>query len=426
MPIEQELKYFRYRYIPKEFSLMLDKPYEFRDNTVTYMNIIFDYINNRIPIIQVGIECDNVTIAQIYKHKDIAKMTITIDEQREDPEDNRVLDNRPYIKGTFTLIPALDQTAYITDTDLDVDERTDNAKMLQMFEFYLTDLEKVNWFDAKRNFNVQNTSLPAMFQALFYTRHIPGNLIVASPPMQDIKVPKVVLPLGTLIGNIRALNSKYGLYDCNPIVFWDLTYLYCLNKREPNTQMEDTETDFGTVTFTLNDPDDQHHLIRGSFDDPETSTHYINLEGPPHIRDESYQDVHTKTSTLITVNKDGTVDQETTLDGDATKATYVYVENALSKAQVINEMITGPTIDISAKDISVKCLRPYKDYNFRCGTTYENLHLDGKTFRLLQYTLGIRREGSSNYISDIGLVLYCPKRDTWEEETTDEEETTTP
>ena len=75
MAIEQNLQYFRYRYIPREISIMLDQPYIFRDNTVLYMNLLFDYVNNRLPVIQLGIECDNYTIAQIYKHKDIAKMT---------------------------------------------------------------------------------------------------------------------------------------------------------------------------------------------------------------------------------------------------------------------------------------------------------------------------------------------------------------
>ena len=413
MAIEQNLQYFRYRYIPREISIMLDQPYIFRDNTVLYMNLLFDYVNNRLPVIQLGIECDNYTIAQIYKHKDIAKMTFTLIEQKEDSSGN-VLGTMPFIKESLTVIPALDQTAYITDTDLELDERTDYAKMLQNFECYLVDMKWVNWFNAKCNFSVKDTTFPAIFQTLFFSRNIPGNVIVASPPLQDIKLPKVVLPLNTLIGNIKALNSKYGLYDCNPIVFWDMKYLYCLNKREPNAHMEDTATDFGTVTFTLYNPDDDHHLIRGSFDDPNSSTHFINLEDPPHIRDDSYQDTNTKTSTVITVDKDGAVNSDTTIDEDATKATYIYADNALSKAQVINEMITGPVVSVVAKDSSVRFLRPYKDYNFQVGSTYTNLNLTGKTFRLLQYSLGIRREGSSGYLNDVGMVLYCPKRDNWE------------
>lgn len=424
MAIEQTSQFYRYRYIPKDITLSLDKEYVFRDNATTYMNLLFDYTRRRLPVIQMGIECDNYTIAQIYKHKDIAKLSITLDEQREDSDGN-ILGNSPYIKGTFTIIPMLSQTMYISNTNLDIDETSDMAKMLQVFEFYLIELDKVNWFDARRNFSVKNTSFPAIFQSIFFSRNIPGNLIVASPPMQDIALPKVVLPLGTLIGNVKTLNTKYGLYDCNPIVFYDLKYLYCLNKRNPNTQMEDTATDFGTVTFTLYNPDDEHHLIRGSYDDAESSTHYINLEEPPQPLDDSYQDTHTKTSTVITVNKDGTVDNETTLDEDATKATYIYAENSLSKAQVINELITGPVLSLVAKDSSIRFLRPYKDYNFQVGDSYSNLNLDGKTFRLLQFTLDIRRDGSSEYLSDIGMILYCPERDRWEEEAPEDDESET-
>ena len=422
MAIVSNPQYYRYHYIPSEMVLSLDVPYTFRANTVTYMNLIFDYVSNRLPVIQVGIECNNYIIAQIYKHKDIAKMTIVVDEQKQDSEGN-VLGTAPFIKETLTIIPALDQTAYITDTDLDLDERTDYAKMLQRFEFYLVDMDWVNLFNAKRNFSVKDTTFPAIFQSLFVSRNIPANKIIASPPVQlDTKLPKVVLPLNTLIGNIKTLNTKYGLYDCDPIIFWDMKYLYCLNKREPNTQMEDTATDFGTVTFTLYNPDDEHHLIRGSYDDPDTSTHYINLESPPHIRDDTYQDSHTKTSTIITVDKDGTVDNDTTIDENATKATYIYAENELTKKQVLNEMITGPTVDVVAKDSSVKFLRPYKDYNFQVGSTYENLNLTKRTFRLLQYSLGIRRDGSAEYINDVGMVLYCPERNIRETEADTAEE----
>ena len=418
MAIERELTYFRYQYIPKDIVLTLDQNYEFRNGTMTYINLIFDFSNNRLPVIQCGIECDNETIAEIYKHQDIAKMNISIDEQKLD-EDGRVLATTPYLREVLSLIPARDQTVYITDTDGGVDSRVDKMKLLQHFEFYLVDLEKVKWFDAQRNFSVEKTTFPAMLQSLFMNRGIPGNIIVATPPLQDIELKKVTLPFNTLIGNVRYLNTKYGLYDCAPVVFYDMKYLYCISKRNPNTQMPDTATDFGTVTFTLYDPDDPHHKIQGSVDDPETSTHYIDIEHAPSIIDTTARDAFTKTATIATVDKDGTVETDQTNeseDDEATKITYVYRENDLTKAQVYNELITGPTVNLVAKDISVKFLRPYKDYNFRVGNSYMNLDLVGRTFRLLRYGLEIRRDGVDKYLSETSITLYCPVRDVREEE----------
>lgn len=422
MAIENDLTFHRYRYIPKDVVLTLDKNYEFRDGAVVYINLMFDYIGHRLPVIQMGIECDNETIAQIYKHQDIAQMKFCLDEHMLD-ENNNPQTITPYLRETLSLIPARDQNVYITNTDINVEQKVDNLRLVQLFEFYLVDLEKVKWFDAERNFAVEKTTLPAMLQSIFINRGIPANTVVATPPMQDVELKKVVLPLGTMVNNIRALNSKYGLYDNNPIIFWDMKFMYCISKRDPNVVLKDEvrpyNEDFGTVTFLCYNPDNSQHESQGSVDDSESSTHYINLNDAPRILDQTTKDTYTKTSTVVTVDKDGQVDTKTTLDEEATKVTYVYSENDLTKAQVINELINGPTVSVVCKDISIKCLRPYKAYNFLLDTSYRNLKLQGRTFRLVQFSHSIHREGINSYIGETSMILSCPNREAWEKPTTD-------
>lgn len=429
MAEEGELKFYRYHYIPKEVILTLDKNYVFRDGTVTYINLIFDFVNNRFPIIQGGIECDNVTIANIYAHQDIAKMRLVIDEQCI-TNDSEVVSTVNYLRKTFTLIPARDKTTYITEDDLDTPVRTDNMKLLQHFEFYLIDMESVEWFDAERNFSMKDTTYPAAFQSVFMARNIPGNIIVASPPVLDKELKRVVLPLDTLIGNLKYLNGKYGLYESFMTIFYDWKYLYCISRRDPNTQMEDTETDYGTVSFILWNMDDPHHKIRGSCNDRSTSTHFINLEGPPEITDMSMQDAYTKTAAIALVDKDGNVkffssqtgeeiDMEN-YDKGSTRLTYIHCENELSEKQVLNELITGPIVDLSVSDISIMFLKPYKDFNFQLDSTYQQLGIAGtsdnpKTFRLLRFTHCIHRNGSVDYRNETTMTLYCPQRDKKEE-----------
>ncbi|WP_301066808.1 hypothetical protein, partial [uncultured Duncaniella sp.] len=89
----------------------------------------------------------------------------------------------------------------------------------------------------------------------------------------------------------------------------------------------------------------------------------------------------------------------------ATTMKYIYTNNDLSEAQIMNSMIGDVLVTVLALNSSVRFLTPYKDYVFTTDTTYVGLDLDNHIFRLERWTLGIHREGTNTYISEVTLTL---------------------
>lgn len=407
---EGAIVFHTYKYIPKNPVLTLNgETYTYtKDGAITYVNILHDYTARKLPVIQCGIEMEVSLIEKLYKYQDTAQLKLDIYEQEADGDGN-IVGTTLYLQHTFSIIPARDQTVYITSTDSTTRAAMDVMKTLQNFEMYLIDMDSVNWFTVERDAVFEEATYAAALQAMFLLRDIPPKTVIATPPQQEGKVAHMNIPMEDLVHNIHHLNTAYGLYDTTPIVYYDLEHLYCISKREPNIVLE-SATDFGTVSFILMNPDKAASQITGSCNDPQTGTHWINLNSKPNIYDSRPKDTSAKLSTLTTVNAKGGV-KKTTLDENATTLRYIYAMNDLSEAQFINETMTGPTVALMASNTSVKFLKPYKDYTFTPDTSYANLGLSNHIFRLLKWTLGIHREGVTDYISEVSMTLYTPERE---------------
>lgn len=409
MNIPDPLKLYRYQYLPGEVVLTIDgTDYDFRDGSVTYLNILHQYTKRHLPVVMMGIEMETKLIQKLYDNCDDAKMTITIMERKLD-EDKKIIGTTPYFKHTFSVIPAFEMSVYITSTDPSAMENMEVMRQLQNFELFLVDLAAINWFDQEYADHCVKVSYAGMLQNIFEVRKIPGEIGYVTPPMQDGIIPDVVIPLGDLVANIDHMNVEYGLYDCNPIVYYDFTYMYCIAKTKPNI-VAPSATDFGTITFILLNPEKPDHEISGSYDDAANKTHWMNLQVEPHISDTRTRDVNTKLSTLTSVNAKGEV-VKTTLDENATRLKYIYVTTELTEKQLLNENMAGPTLSLRTPNINVRPLKPYKDFTFEADTSYDNLDLNGHTYRILGWTLGIQREGAVEYLSEVTMELYQPERE---------------
>lgn len=409
MNIPSPLKLYRYQYMPGDVVLTIKgKDYSFRDGSVTYLNILHQYTARHLPVVMMGIEMETELIQKLYDNADEAKMTITIMERKIE-EDGKIVNTTPYFNHTFSIIPAFEKSVYITTTDQSAKEYIEVMRQLQNFELFLVDLDAINQFDQEYADHYVKVSYAGVLQNLFEVRKIPRGIGYTTPPMQDGIIPDVVIPLGDLVTNIDHVNTEYGLYDCNPIIYYDFENMYCIAKTKPNI-VAPSATDFGTIAFILLNPEKPDHEISGSYDDAANKTHWINLQVEPHISDTRTRDSNTKLSTLTSVNAKGEVVKRT-LDEDATRLKYIYMTTELTDKQMLNENMTGPTLSLRAPNIRVRPLKPYKDYIFSADTSYDNLDLNGHTFRILGWTLGIQREGAVEYLSETTIELYQPDRE---------------
>lgn len=406
------LTLYKYRYIPRSVVLTVNgKRYEYRDGCITYLNIINVYHDptvpmekqHTMPVIQCGIEMITEHIKELYNDIVNARLKIDIVEQQLGAGTDEIIGTKLYLQHTFSIIPARDQTVYITQTDSESQAMAEEMRKLQPFEMYLIDLDIVNWFKTEYADHYDESTYSAMLQALFLARHIPKEIVIATPPLQSGKVKDVTISLGRLVPNIYRINRLYGLYDCDPIVFHDLKYLYCLSPIEPNIQIENAN-DYGTVAMVLLNPHKPGYHITGSCDDASKQTHWINLNKEPVIYDRTTRETNAQFATLTSVDKKGKV-QKRTLDESATTMKYIYTNNDLSEAQIMNSMIGDVLVTVLALNSSVRFLTPYKDYVFTTDTSYVGLDLDNHIFRLERWTLGIHREGTNTYISEVTLTL---------------------
>lgn len=408
MNIPDPLTLYRYQYLPGSVVLTIeDEEFEFRDGSVTYLTIMHQYIDRHLPVVMMGLEIETDIIKKLYDHADEAKMTITIMERQLD-EDGKIINTAPYFTHTFSIVPAFEKGMYITTTDPNMEEQIEVMRKLQNFEFFLIDLDAVNWFDKEYSDHCVKASHAGMLQLLFMARDIPQEIGFVTPPQLNDIIPDIVIPLGDLVTNIDHINTEYGLYDCKPIVYYDFMNMYCIAKTEPNI-IYPSATDFGTITFILMNPEKPDHDVEGSYDDMENKTHWMNLQREPHISDWRSRDINTKMSTLVTVNAKGEV-VNTDIDEEATRLQYIYATTELTEKQYMNENMAGPILSLRVPNVTVRPLKPYKDYTFEADTSYDNLDLNDHIYRILGWTLAIQREGAVDYLSEVTLQLYNPKR----------------
>lgn len=406
------MQIYQYQYAIKNLVLQTDDTYEIRDGSVVYLYIHHDYMQRRLPMIRISIELETKLIKNIYDNLEKATLKFDLNEQQLN-EEGEVINTALYMQHTYTIIPEQDKMNYITSQDTTSESSIDEMRTLQLFETYLIDMDAVKWFTQQICTIFQKASKPAILQALFQMRNIPGGKLIATPPLDNNVIEYATLPLGDLIGNIDTMNKVYGLYDSYPIVYYDMEYLYCVNRFNPNIILPKA-TDYSNITFILMNPDLPDRQITGSCNDPETKTHYINLRTPPAINDNTARVTSTKFATVTSVDKEGTVNKST-IDDKATALKYVYAQNDMTVDQVVNESMIGHQISLQINNSAVSFLKPYKTITFDVDTQFTELGITGKEYRLIAWTLTINRQGASpdnyKYMHDVSIHIINPKND---------------
>ena len=419
---------YTYEYIPKDVKVTTDQTYDIMDGSISYLYIVHDFEQRRLPIIKMHIELESETIEKLYKYKDTTgRITLTIIENQYNSDEEKI-STRTYLNYMFSYIPAKDQSEYLTSNDIKTELIADEMSKYQTFECYLIDMTAVNWFTKQMSMNFRNASKPAILHALLELRNVTAGKVIATPPQDFNTIKNAIFPYGDLISNIMMLNHKYGIYSYNPTVYYDLHYLYCINRLNPNIFLTD-RLDFAEVSILVRNATDPQRAAEGSNTDIETSTHYINLKMDPVITDVQQKKTSTRVATVTTVSKDGVVNKQTSSNGTrqyigptrsvvnnnnsdtSTAMAYAYAYNNLTQDQIINNNLAkGRTVSIVVNNVSLFIFRPYKRYTFDMDTQYENLDMNGKTFRLSGWGTVITRQGgrsqSAKYVHTTSVSLF--------------------
>lgn len=393
----------RFSYKIQNVELTLDVNYRLKDTAPIYFIMFHDYINRKVPIIQFGIQMDIATIQKIYKYKDTAKIKLEIIEMEYKGEE--LVATRQFFQHTFSIIPVREASTYTLVNDNGLTSEVDDSFKLQAFEMYLIDMKVVNIFTKEISAIFKACSRPAALECLFKMRDIPSKEVIATPPENLNIIDQIVLPIGDLIHNIDLFNKSYGLYKSYPIIYHDLRYLYCIDRISPNIIIPSV-VDYNTVTFILKNTTFAESKIPGGYSDQKSKIHYINLQGPPVIVDNSTQINSTQFATVQAVDANGNI-SKVTLDANSTKLNYIYKHNDLTMEQEVNEKYrTDMNVSVTMADSPVTIFRPYKQYFFNPDTQYMSLKLQNKVFRLSTMTFTLHKDGSENYIHSIKADLY--------------------
>lgn len=399
----KSLSIFKYHYVIKNIVMTLDANYNFDDGSVSYFSIDCDYMNRICPVINMRLEMPVYMAKKFYEHQDDAMIKFDIYEYQYAGE--AVVGISLWFQHSFRAIPAKDINNYITSTDTITEQEMDPMRGLQQMDMYLIDMDMVKKFTQKITGIYNNISKAAAIHTLFQLRNFPTRNVIATPPAQDSIIPNCVISMGTLPENISELNNRYGIYTSNPIVFYDLDYVYVIDRFDPNVTLSRAK-DFSNITFiykNLNLPD---RNMCGSCNDPSSKTHFINFEQTPTVEDYRPESSSQNFGTITTVNKEGTVNKET-IDDNATALRYVYEENDQTSSQYINESLYNRTITVNVPDVALSFIKPYKNVTFQCGTMFSSLGLDsGATYRILRWTAEIVREGSGTETSYLHSVSF--------------------
>ncbi len=370
------------------------------------MNITHAYFSRIMPVIKIGIELDIPMIDSLYKYEKSGTISFTVIENEHDGDGN-ITNSAPFMTGAFNYIAIKPRSDYITSTDTITSDLVDVMKSVQIFECYLINMDMVNNILKGISNIFKDTSKSAIFKSLFQLRGITKNIIATPPNNDNGKISYAVFPYGDLVGNITYLNAHFGLYKSTPIVYYDGSVLYCIDKTDPNIKLSST-SDYAEINIFLVNDSDPKRNIDGSCNDLSTKTHYINSRNIPTINEHNDRKCATEFATLIGIDNKGNIHRKT-ISEEYSKLKMVYVHNTLTMEQIYHDNILGDSLSIGVSNISLSIIKPYKIFRFMCDTQYSNLNLDEKLFNIAGADITITREGGAgddaNYLGTVTISL---------------------
>ena len=409
MPVLTERDYteiLRHRYAITEFTMTMGTEHEIDPAHIGSIQFEYDYLRRRLPIIKVSISLTDEQVRSMYENKDTAKVSIEILDNALDDTDN-IISSVPLIHDTYDIIPATGSDDYTGEKYTDSLEEDPNFTVMSI---YLIKNERIQWLDKKIATIFKNTDKAAAIQSLFSMRDIPAKTCVITPPVTNDVIDSLVLPLGDLVENIDTLNTQYGLWSSTTIIFDDYTYLYCIDRNNPNVILS-RSTDFDTIMFKV--PSDENAMLvaYGSGDDAVNRCHYVNLAISPSIEDNTNTTTKMEFGTITSIDSDGKV-KKYTVDENSPKMKFVRATSDITINQFVNNKLANPVnVTITATDISVGIFRPYKNYRFdveEVNTMYDTLA--NRVFRLSFCNITLTKK--QNYFESLVNVQLSVVDDT--------------
>ena len=362
MPINTATDYteiLRHRYSFTSFTMTAGTEYDIDPAHIGAIQFEYDYLRRRLPIIKVAISLTDEQVRSMFDNEDTAKVSIEIIDNALDDAGN-IISSTPFIHDTFDIIPATGSDDYTGETYTDSLSEDPNFTVMCL---YLVKNERIQWLDKKIATIFKNTDKAAAIQSLFSMRDIPPKTCVISPPVSNDIIDNLVLPLGDLVENLDMLNMQYGLWSSTTIIFDDYTYLYCIDRNNPNVILS-RATDFDTIMFKVPKSDNAMLVAYGSGNDSVNRCHYVNLAVGPSIENNTSTTTKMEFGTITSIDSDGKV-KKYTVDENSPKMKFVRATSDITIDQFVNNKLANPiNVTVTATDISIGIFRPYKNYRF--------------------------------------------------------------
>lgn len=362
MPINTATDYteiLRHRYSFTSFTMTAGTEYDIDPAHIGAIQFEYDYLRRRLPIIKVAISLTDEQVRSMFDNEDTAKVSIEIIDNALDDAGN-IISSTPFIHDTFDIIPATGSDDYTGEIYTDSLSEDPNFTVMCL---YLVKNERIQWLDKKIATIFKNTDKAAAIQSLFSMRDIPPKTCVISPPVSNDIIDNLVLPLGDLVENLDMLNMQYGLWSSTTIIFDDYTYLYCIDRNNPNVILS-RATDFDTIMFKVPKSDNAMLVAYGSGNDSVNRCHYVNLAIGPSIENNTNTTTKMEFGTITSIDSDGKV-KKYTVDENSPKMKFVRATSDITIDQFVNNKLANPiNVTVTATDISIGIFRPYKNYRF--------------------------------------------------------------
>lgn len=362
MPINTATDYteiLRHRYSFTSFTMTAGTEYDIDPAHIGAIQFEYDYLRRRLPIIKVAISLTDEQVRSMFDNEDTAKVSIEIIDNALDDAGN-IISSTPFIHDTFDIIPATGSDDYTGEIYTDSLSEDPNFTVMCL---YLVKNERIQWLDKKIATIFKNTDKAAAIQSLFSMRDIPPKTCVISPPVSNDIIDNLVLPLGDLVENLDMLNMQYGLWSSTTIIFDDYTYLYCIDRNNPNVILS-RATDFDTIMFKVPKSDNAMLVAYGSGNDSVNRCHYVNLAVGPSIENNTNTTTKMEFGTITSIDSEGKV-KKYTVDENSPKMKFVRATSDITIDQFVNNKLANPiNVTVTATDISIGIFRPYKNYRF--------------------------------------------------------------
>lgn len=397
------MEMYRFKYMFKNVVITMDKDYPIREDFVVSFAMVWDPAHRTMPVVRVVLHLEKDLVVLLYQYKDTAKVKFDIYEMMYDGDDNKI-DTKMWLQHSWSIVPVRDITHYLHAQDIETIQYSDPMAQPQAMQLYLYDKDWFNIFSKQMSINIEDCAKPSILQYLFEERGVPAKTWVATPPEDSSVNDETVLEMGTLVNNVDELNTRYGIYTANALIFYDFERLYCINRLEPNVIIK-SATEFDNVTFTLINSADPESKVIGGTTDYERKKHFINLNGAPEIRDIKDDVYSSEFSTLESIDAIGEVNKFTVKD-NITRLNYIYKHNPLTQQYQVNEkLLTDQFVSFILSYCPISFFKMYKTYTFVVGSQYTNLDIENHRYRLLYLEFGITKEGSE-YESSTQVILY--------------------